>query len=445
MMLGGRLRSFLNRVETWFTQAQATSADDQLQPPPEWVSLLVDQEIDQLLPPDGYTHAIRTQVETALNQWQTQLEAENCLVWLGSPVDDIERALRQSLTDWQPQTPLAIHLQWPPSPLSRCRDPLAIPAQLHNWYEPRQGEAEATESETDAVSDETASLDSLESRHTVVIIPALEQYFLRCIQGWEGIEYLQHLITQDRSRFWIIGCNAWAWAFLDRVCRINAYLEQVERLPRLDGAALQDWLRSLAAPLLHTNVEADEASPTPAKEEAQPDAPPAQATDAEPQAETASAPATTIGSESYWNALASLSSGIGTTAALLWRRSLRLRAETLTEHFQSLDSGTIQSVQDLCDAVKVEFELIKPTLPGLINLEVLDRYLLHSLLIHGPMSRDHLAQSLGETERLVRSRVQVLKRAGVIVPRQGKLAVSAIHYPKLRSELSNNNFLIGEV
>ncbi|MEM6435444.1 MAG: hypothetical protein AAF773_16565 [Cyanobacteria bacterium P01_D01_bin.115] len=55
-----------------------------------------------------------------------------------------------------------------------------------------------------------------------------------------------------------------------------------------------------------------------------------------------------------------------------------------------------------------------------------------------------LALSLGENERTIHSRVQVLQRAGVIVQQGRWLSVHPAHCPKLRSELGNNNFLIGK-
>jgi hypothetical protein len=450
-MMGGRLQSFLNRLEIWFSQAKTTNAEDQLKRPPEWVTHLVRQELRHLQTPTFYIEAIREQVNDAVNLWQTQLDAENCLVLLGSPVDGLEQALHDSLKDWQPDTKIIVNLHLPELPMRRCRDPLAIPAQLHNQFGPQETIDKSLMSSPGSFSENNpASLESLDDRQTVVVIPALEQCFLRCIQGWEGIEYLQHLVTQDRSRFWVIGCNAWAWAFLDRVCRINAYLERAESLPRMDGVALHAWLRSLAEPLVPARPEDDDEPTLESSNSAASGVAKHQAGESarglSPSSESPAAePKTQIGSDSYWNALANLSGGISTTAAYLWVRSLRLRAETITDTFKSMDPSSVDSMRDFCDEVNLEFELVKPTLPGLSRLDALDRYLLHSLLMHGPMSREHLTQSLGETERLVRTRVQVLKRAGVIVQQQGELTVNAIHYPKLRSELSNNNFLIGEV
>ena len=131
--------------------------------------------------------------------------------------------------------------------------------------------------------------------------------------------------------------------------------------------------------------------------------------------------------------MTSLSSGISTIAARLWLQSLRIEGTDLTAE------GTLPA-----EVQQTELRATRPSLPSLTSLTVMDRYLLHSLLIHRLMTRSHLALSLGENERAIHSRIQVLQREGVIVQRGRLLSVHPAHYPKLRSELGNNNFLIGE-
>ena len=65
-------------------------------------------------------------------------------------------------------------------------------------------------------------------------------------------------------------------------------------------------------------------------------------------------------------------------------------------------------------------------------------------MIHGEIKRSHLALSLGEPERKIRDRLQVLRREGVILQRGRRLSVHPAHYPKLYTELKNNNFLVGD-
>jgi len=414
MITGGRLQSFLHWLETWFSQAQKTDSEDQPQRPPAAVTALINQTLQTLPPPETQITAIQTLAQEAISSWQVRRDAENSLVILSSPVEPVEAIIKTALKDWRSDSDRSITWNWPFAEDYRCRDALAIPSLLHNRLDPVKAEADDLQGNGEADTPPETLADELEKRQTVIVIPALEFNFLRCIQGWEGIEYLQNLITQDRSRFWILGCNTWGWTFLDRVCRVGAYLEQVKPLPTLTGEDLQTWMRPIAKDLVTPEASEDaEASPV-------------------------------FGSGSYWNALAGLSSGISTTATRLWTRSLRIPQDMATE-LEDLDLGDVQSLEELLEHLSLRLDLVKPTLPGLMNLEPLDRYLLHSLLIHRRMTRDHLALSLGETERLVRTRLQVLRREGVILQSGDEVQVNPVHYPKLRSELSNNNYLIGEV
>ncbi|NJL45734.1 MAG: hypothetical protein HC922_08475 [Leptolyngbyaceae cyanobacterium SM2_3_12] len=216
-----------------------------------------------------------------------------------------------------------------------------------------------------------------------------------------------------------MGCNSWGWTFLNRVTRIGAYLEQVETLPRLRGKDLQTWLHPIARRVLRPE--------------------PAEAPDTLPS----------FGHESDWQALAELSLGVSTTAAALWTRSQRLHTDRIAElealPLEKLDNlDNLEDLQNLLDPGPLDLSLVKPTLPGLPDLASLDRYLLHSLLLHRFLTLGHLAQSLGESEQVVRARLQVLYREGVVRRYQGELTLNPIHYPKLLSELRNNNFLIEE-
>lgn len=287
------------------------------------------------------------------------------------------------------------------------------------------------------ISKPSAPEEEEERPLSIVVVPRLEHCFLRCINGWEGIEYLQNLTTRDPSRFWVFGCNHWAWAFLDRVCQVSAYLEQPLSLPELSGEDLRAWLGPVVS------------------EVNSPDS------DCRFHLE--------IGSDSYWNALSNASSGIGATAAALWLNSLRVTpnppaAETVDElasapvgkgiadgqmeHSanQQANETASQRANETADETANEMISLvpsKPSVPTLMGLDVMDRYVLHTLLIHGEMTRSHLALSLGEAERKVRSRLQVLRREGIIRQRGRRLSVHPAHYPKLFNELKNNNFLIG--
>ena len=327
-------------------------------------------------------------------------------------------------TAYSPQQPKPwrrAKIRFPLAP-KRPSDPLTILAELRKALDRENLEDLETLEEEDAQVDPDAGIapeTPTEPIHspTIVVIPNLERCFLRCIQGWEGVEYVQNLVAHDPSYFWVLGCSHWTWAFLDRVCHISAYLEQVEALPKLTGDDLKQWLTPLMASVAAPGDRQD------------------------PDTEL------DLGSDAYWSALASTSAGISTTAAQLWLQSLRIRADNLAddspESLQARPYEPHRQSESSSDPLH-SLRLKKPALPALIDLDSMDRYLLHALLIHGKMMRSHLALSLGEAEQTIRSRVQVLRREGVIIQQGVWLWVHPAHYPRLRSELGNNNFLIGE-
>ncbi len=129
----------------------------------------------------------------------------------------------------------------------------------------------------------------------------------------------------------------------------------------------------------------------------------------------------TCPSTDYYEKLTDIAQGISNVAGDLWWRSLKI---------------------ENIDADKISYSITRPKLPDLPSLIVEDRYLLYSLLFHGGMSLAHLTTSLGKSESIVKSRTQYLLQAGVIGKEQNLLYVNPAYYPRLKSILSNNNFLI---
>ncbi|ESA38618.1 hypothetical protein N836_32275 [Leptolyngbya sp. Heron Island J] len=379
-------------IPALFSRSATPEPTEELVNAPPGVLNSLGEQLAQLSTPQPYQATIQDALSRALQDWQANPEFENnSLVVLGRPVEDIGPILKASFHEEFSNCEVRFFLggyQRPP-------DPLTVPQHLKR-------ELELDTEAPSEIATPVTQTDLDNHVPTIMVVSSLEQCFLRCIQGWEGIEYLQTLSTQDPSRFWVFGCNHWTWSFLNRVCQISAYFEQTVALPKLSGAELKAWFM----PLLETNLETQATGPM------------LQVTEA---------------SDSYWNSLANTAEGIASTATQVWLKSLQIRAKALTEE------GAVADTADLIELVPT-----KPTLPGLITLDPMDRYLLHSLLIHREMTRSHLAISLGEAERKIRSRLQVLRREGIIRQRGRRFSVQPAHYPKLYSELGNNNFLIGK-
>lgn len=399
------IQSLVNRIQGWFFQAQQKAADasEAVCEIPEVTRKRLAQKLDKLPTPSPYQQKVQTACADAIARWQDSSEAENSLVVMAEPVVPIHRILTDALAEMHLED---LDIQHPLAEYHRPADPLNISAELFNALESLQRATAKTDDTDDDVSSSPSSENT--DRRQVIVIPALEQCFLRCIQGWKSIEDLQRLIVQDRSRFWVIGCSSWAWVFLDRVCQIGAYLEQFCPLPDLTDDDLRDWL----APLSQQAVLVANSS---------------NSSDQSDQ--------TDVGNlDSYWNSLKNLSEGTSSIAAQLWLRSVGIQEENLPD-----DEKASLAPEDLSLCLR------KPVLPSLPTLIQTDRYLLHCLLIHGALPQIQLAISLGESETQVRSRVQILLRAGILLKQQGQFTINPIHFSRLRNELSSNNFLIGKV
>lgn len=220
------------------------------------------------------------------------------------------------------------------------------------------------------------------------VIPNLATCFLRCIGGLDAIDTLRASVFADRKRFWLFGCPEWTWLYLDRTHHLKAEFEQVMHLPALGGSDLKTWLAPVREGLS------------------------IQRRDGYQDAET------------YFETLAALSLGLSRVAGRLWLRSLTYQ----------------------CDAQQPEAipKLIRqrPQLPEIPNLTMEERYFLYSLLLHQQLSLGDLATSLGIPEGFLLPQLQKLQHSGLVEQRAGLLSVSPAYYPRLHSDLKQNNFLV---
>lgn len=198
-------------------------------------------------------------------------------------------------------------------------------------------------------------------------------------------------------------------AILRKIYQINAYLTNTVSLPPLKDEHIQEWLQPLTTEL-NCNWQADNEWLQISKKEVKAAKRKHQELDEVAKIQ-----------EDYYAKLADISQGIGNVVGDLCWRSLEV---------------------ENIDAEKVSYAITRPKLPDLPILVVEDRYLLYSLLLHGGMTLAHLNASLGKSQSIVKSRTQYLLQNGVISKEQNLLYVNPAYYPKLKSLLGNNNFLV---
>lgn len=122
----------------------------------------------------------------AIARWQASLEAANSLVIRTEPVVPLNGILLQSLAELEPDT---LHIHHPLKTYQRPHDPLQISASL----------SEALDAVVPTEQDAADAPIALEQRQHVVVIPELEQCFLR---GMRQLPPDDSTITIPHSVVW---------------------------------------------------------------------------------------------------------------------------------------------------------------------------------------------------------------------------------------------------
>jgi hypothetical protein len=363
---------------------------------PAKIASQLNQTIANLPSYPPHVAEIQSALQTALEKWRNDIDAPNSLVILGSPVLPLSEILNDAIAHWQPQELFQVPFQVRSLPLS---------AHPHDFQEIQtllQNELSKTRESAEQAGEVSASADVLNYRQFVMLITRLDWVFLRCINGLDPIEHLRNLVFKDASVFWLIGCNHWAWQYLDFVFQVSAYFGQTISLSKAKGVDLQKWLEPAIGQI---NL--------PVSEELNP----------EQIAEN---------QELYFESLADTSLGITSVAAALWLQSLGYESNSENEPPPTDCHPPFSLKQN------------PPKLPDLPNLIPEDRYIIYSLLLHGGMTLEHLALSLGEAESSVKARVQFLVQIDAIDRHNKLLVIDPAFYPKLKNLLYTNNFLVGD-
>lgn len=404
------IEDIVQQIKAWFPKAQANieaqAADIEARFSEQNYSSLSPEEVAEyqykvqfLALPEAYKNAIQTKLLEVLTPWEKNKSSANHLFIVLSPIEPIKLILEQVKDE-----ALSIKtLSWENRPDQYSTLKINLQEQIE-------------------------SLESLEENshpentQSLIVIPDLSLCFLRCVEGLDSIEYLYDLILKDHSRFWIVGCNQWAWKYFDYLYKVNTGFEHIFSLPTLNAIELKQWLNPIYGTLddtldiefsenedqsNHQSEEWDEEENWISKKEKQ-----------------------------YFQRLADISEGLSQPAAHLWLDSLRYVKQP-----EEIDSEAVEIQEE-----KPEKHLIlkRPTLPSLPEITKEDQYLLSSIGLHGEISLSALAVSLAEPEHQIRIQVQRLLRTGMILQKQGLFQLSPIYYSRLKRDLIDNHILAGE-
>ena len=416
-------------------------------------------------------------LKDAIARWKKNPRlSNNSLVVLAHPASSISRILTDSLEQVREEEddPLPVTLlDWIERPL----DPDDLKPELSK----KLGD-DSADSSGDATSGRNAdsgkntpsqkgdqSLKATEKGagdiEDLVVVPNLCWCFLRSADGLEGVDYLQDTLLGDRARFWVIGSGKVGWEYLKSTLKFHAYCGDTVNLPALTGEQLRDWMQPVieqfdihfADATLHKRFE----NPTNLlKKDYSADDPMEFVSDItqEISATVESSvsalkdgllPKQDNGEKSsaetnYFRRLADISEGVSVVALQLFMQSLQYQ-EKSQDKLADIPSTNGKAEADKPkepDPSEQQLVATVPKLPSLPALSQSDLYLLYSLMLHGDLTIQTLASSLGDAPQVVTNQVQILRNANIIERKDSVLKINPIYYPQLRKELNRNNFII---
>ena len=352
---------------------------------PELIRQQLVEAVEELPSNPADTKAVSEAIERVFSTWRDNpTNTNNSIVVLSSPITAVSRILLETLEDWTAEKQLPLNL------LSLKARPYAIETITSKLEHELKSKTE---------SDDDEQLE-------IVVVPNLGWCFLRSLDGLSGIDYLQSLLCSgSKNRFWIIGAGEVGWEYINSVCAIESYCGEVFTLPAIEHEELESWLNPIFDKL--------------------------EITFDEPRIDKQIIDGHRDNRKSYFKHLADISKGVATVAVQAFLRSI--------SYDELEDKGEIEGIK-----VEPEQSLIAqtPRLPNMPDLEPADQYILYSLLMHGDLTITALAESLGDLESMVQARIQLLRHEGIVEQRDSVLKINPIYYPKIKSQLAANNFII---
>ncbi len=336
-----------------------------------------------------------------------------------SPDPDLRPAaqvLRETLSTWLPPaapTPCIVPLIGPPG--CDLADMLQMLGQADGFQLVPKLDA-TTILSTDR-TDSTALPHAPTTDGNVLVIPRLEHWYLRHQDGFNLIRLLiDRLMSSGGSA--VVGCDSWAWAFLQHAIGIEDVLGPPRTLAPFDAVRLENWLRSLLDfEKYEFRQQGDDKSLFPADG--------AEALESEAQ-----------GPPGHFKSLAAQARGNPGVALALWRAGLRNRDQDDENASRASSPAPSKSIISSVSATDLE----RPKLP--LEKAPIYRHILHAILLHGGLSPATLNAILPFSGAHIRRCISLMRQADILVPGvDDRVRVELTAYPFVRSVLATDGFL----
>lgn len=262
---------------------------------------------------------------------------------------------------------------------------------------------------------------------SVVVIPELAQWFLRHDSGLDVLRHLLDWILLAPCQI-IVGCNSWAWSYLDVAIQLGVALPHPRVLAPLDASALRSWLSAQATAPVDQSTHFREASTGKivltlnGSDPAGDDGP----SGGEPS--------------SILTHIAAHGRGLPEIMWRLWRESfLQFKAGMLTR--AAVKAVARKSERTIWMTSWNQMKLPEfPDRPGHLHL-----FIKHALLLHAGLD-DFILQLLLPFPRgeILRG-LHELQSLGIVELEEGRWRVTLAGYPAVRGALSDEGYLVDEL
>ncbi len=253
-------------------------------------------------------------------------------------------------------------------------------------------------------------------KNQTLVVPRLERFFLRHEAGLALVQtFVERLMSCRRV---LLGCDSWAWAFLQHAIGIEDLLGSPLTLAPFNAPRLDAWFRATCD---LRNIEFRQ------RRNDQPvfidQAVNSESHPGEPEPETSL----------LIKSLAARARGNLGVAQALWRSSLQI-CDPDSDGDESAKESSRSTIW-----VVTPSELELPKLAH--GVDPLHRFILHAILLHAGLSLATLDTLLPFSREDICRRMSELRAAGFVHEQNGLFQISLAAYPEVRQDLCGEGFL----
>ena len=277
-----------------------------------------------------------------------------------------------------------------------------------------------------------------DSSNAFLIIPHLEHYYLR---HYEGLDLMRKLVDKllSFSGRCIIGCDTWAWAYLNMALQLESFLPEPLTLAAFDRERLE---RCFQPP----STEGSEAVfrfrqtdngkfvllPVKGNEK--------EAGGQQKGGEEKKGEGEKVEVTDFLNHVAAFSRGILGIALAVWKYSLRLAPE---EEANEKVRQTAAADRGNTIWVRPWNDLDLPVLPRQMDRDLY--FVLDAILLHGGLSTQLLSHLLPLAPPEILRTLHLSRAAGLLALEKGVWHIPALGYPAVRQFLASGGYLVDAV